>query len=218
MAVRAAPTSEHFILQGTDTPHHICIASNKLFKDFICFCSSKVRLVGVAPHVFFTSIILHIFMYITSNIFMVIMMNPFVERHFKPIAPLESILLSLDLSNTFEDGWSHGVASCSAWVRLTKVCHQNPSPCVNDVWWCGCSGDNSMSHRLTVIVDVTSIPKSMMKLRKAWWNTNQCCKGFSHQQVQLNESSCNGCEWFQKHDEIQIGQGYSLGFPWISLL
>ena len=46
--------------------------------------------------------------------FMVIMMNPFVERHLQPISPLESILLSLSLSNIFEDGWSHGVASCSA--------------------------------------------------------------------------------------------------------
>ena len=100
MAVRAAPKSEHFILQGRDTPHQNFIGSNKLFKDLICLISSIVRLVGVAPLGFFTSIILHIFVYIRSNIFMVIMMIAFVERP-------ESILLSLSLSNTFEDGWSH---------------------------------------------------------------------------------------------------------------
>ena len=105
MTVRSAPTSKHLILQGRDTLHQNLIASNKPFKDFICFFSSKVRLVGVAPHGFFNSIILHIFMYITSNIFMVIMMNTFIKRH-------ESILFSLSLSNTFEDGLSHGVANC----------------------------------------------------------------------------------------------------------
>ena len=69
--------------------------------------SPPLLVTETAPHGLLTSIILHIFVYITSNIFMVIMMNPFVER-------LESILLSLSLSNTFEDGWSHDVANCSA--------------------------------------------------------------------------------------------------------
>lgn len=111
MAVRVAPASKHFILQIWNTLLQNFIVSNKVFKELICFISTKVRLVGVAPHWFFPRIILHIFVQAMSNIFMVIMLQPFLER-------LESILLSLILSNTFEYWRSHDVDSVSTTKTL----------------------------------------------------------------------------------------------------
>ena len=69
MAVRVAPLSKHVILQIWNTLLQNFIVSNKVFKELICFISTKVRLVGVAPHGFFPGIILHIFVQAMSNIF-----------------------------------------------------------------------------------------------------------------------------------------------------
>ena len=107
MTVRVAPTSKHFILQLRNTLHQDLIASNKLFKECICFFTGRVRLVGVAPHGFLTTIISHIFVQARSNIFMIILLNPFLEC-------VESMLLSLLLADTGENGWSHDVASRNA--------------------------------------------------------------------------------------------------------
>ena len=106
MTVRLTPTSKHLVFQLRNTLHQHFIASNKLFKQFIGFLSSKVILVGVAPHGFLTAVILDIFVQARSNIFMIILLNPFLEC-------VESILLSLFLAYTAEYWWSHDVAGRS---------------------------------------------------------------------------------------------------------
>ena len=100
MAVRFAPASKHLILQLRDTLHQHLIASNKLFKQFIGFLSSKVILIGVAPHGFLNTVILDIFVHTRSNVFMIILLNPFLEC-------VESIRLSLFLANAVYYWWNH---------------------------------------------------------------------------------------------------------------
>ena len=77
--VRCAPTSEHFVLQVVKLIHQCFIAPYKLFKQIIGYISWKVSLVRIHPNTFSSPIVFYIFVNTRSNIYMVILLQPFLE-------------------------------------------------------------------------------------------------------------------------------------------
>ena len=79
MTVRSTPTSKHFVLQVVKLIHQCFIAPYKLFKQIIGYISWKVSLVRIHPNTFSSPIVFYIFVNTRSNIYMVILLQPFLE-------------------------------------------------------------------------------------------------------------------------------------------
>ena len=95
MTVRIAPTSEHLVLQIIKLTHQRFVASYKLFKQIIGCISWKVSLVRIHPHAFFSTKVLYIFVKTWSDIHMIILLQPFLER-------FVSLIFSMITIDTFQ--------------------------------------------------------------------------------------------------------------------